>query len=377
MTEPRKKLLFLLNDAPFFVTHRLSVGIAAREAGWEVHVAVPYEAQAVTRIEAEGLIHHDVPLARGGTNPLAELKLLLAYWKLMGQLQPDLVHAVTMKPGAYGGAVARLRGVPSLVVAVTGLGFLFLRDTLKTRILRKIVLGLYGFALGHKNARAIFQNPDDEALFRQQGLIGKTPVRMIKGCGVDLETFTVTPEPQGRPVVTFPARLIGDKGIREFIEAARICRDAGLDATFRLVGRTDIDNPTDIGEAAVRQWEADGLIEWQGFSSDMPGVFQDCHLVCLPSYREGLPRTLIEASSCGRAIVTTDVPGCREIVREGENGLLVPARDGKATATAIQTLITDAALRQQMAAKGRAIAEAQFSVQKFVADSLFVYDEIS
>ena len=292
-TDKTKRLLFLLNDAPFFITHRLSIGTAARDAGWEVHVAVPFEAKAVARIEAEGLIHHDVPLARGGTNPLAELKLLATYWKLMGNIKPDLVHCVTMKPGAYGGAVARLRGVPSLVVAVTGLGFLFLRDTFKTRILRRIVLGLYGFALGHKNARVIFQNPDDEALFHHHNLIGQTPVRMIKGCGVDLETFAVTPEPAGKPIVTFPARLIGDKGIREFLEAARRCRDEGLEATFRLVGRTDADNPTDIGEDAVRQWEAEGLVEWQGFSNDMPAVFRDCHIVCLPSYREGLPRTLI------------------------------------------------------------------------------------
>jgi len=373
----KKKLLFLLNDAPFFVTHRLSVGMAARDVGWDVHVAVPFEAKAVARIEAEGLVHHDVPLARGGTNPFSELKLLRAYWRLMGDLKPELVHAVTMKPGAYGGAIARLRGVPALVVAVTGLGFLFLRDTLKTRILRKIVLGLYGVGLHHKNARAVFQNPDDEALFHQHGLIGKTPVHMIKGCGVDLVDFAVMPEPAGKPVVTFPARLIGDKGIREFIEAAKHCRDAGLDATFRLVGRTDADNPTDIGEETVRAWEAEGLVEWQGFSDDMPAIFRDCHIVCLPSYREGLPRTLIEATACGRAIVTTDVPGCREIVRDGENGLLVPARDGAATAAAITKLVSDTGLRQQMATRGRAIAESEFSVQKFVADSLAVYNEIS
>jgi glycosyltransferase involved in cell wall biosynthesis len=372
-----KRLLLLLNDAPFFVTHRLSVGIAAKAAGWEVHVAVPFEAQAVSRIEAEGLIHHDVPLARGGTNPVAELKLLAAYWRLMGDIKPDLVHAVTMKPGAYGGAVARLRGVPSLVVAVTGLGFLFLRDTMKTRILRKIVLGLYGFGLGHKNARAIFQNPDDEALFNERKLIGKTPVHMIKGCGVDLESFAITPEPAGKPVVTFPARLIGDKGLLEFIDAAKRCKENGIEAIFRLVGRTDADNPTDIGEATVRQWEAQGLVEWLGFSGDMPAVFRDCHIVCLPSYREGLPRTLIEATASGRAIVTTDVPGCREIVQHGENGLLVPARDGAATAAAITDLVTHAGKRQRMAKKGRAIAEASFSVQKFVADSLAVYNEIS
>lgn len=371
------RLLFLLNDAPFFVSHRLAVAVAARQAGWEVHVAVPFEEEAVATIEAAGVAHHDAPLARGGTNPLAELKLLRAYWTLMRRLKPDLVHAVTMKPGAYGGAIARLLGVPALVVAVTGLGFLFLRDTPKTRFLRAIVLALYGFGLGHRNCRAIFQNPDDRALFEQHKLLGTTPVHMIRGCGVDLEVFAPRPEPEGAPIVVFPARLIEDKGIHEFLAAARIAQQKGLNAHFRLVGRTDADNPTDIGETMIRRWEAGGLVEWQGFARDMPAMFAENHIVCLPSYREGLPRTLIEAAACGRAIVTTDVPGCREVVRDGDNGLLVPAHDGAATAAAVIRLIEDADLRRALAARGRAIAEAEFSVDLFVAQSLAVYDEVA
>jgi glycosyltransferase involved in cell wall biosynthesis len=371
------RLLFLLNDAPFFVTHRLSVATAARDAGWEVHIAVPYDEDAVRTITAAGITHHDAPLARGGTNPLAEFRLMHAYWSLMRRIKPDLVHAVTMKPGAYGGAVARLLGVPALVIAVTGLGFLFLRDTAKTRILRWIVLRLYGFGLGHRNCRAIFQNPDDLALFEHHNLVGRTAVHMIRGCGVDLATFAPTPEPDGTPVVVFPARLIDDKGIHEFLGAARLARQRGITARFRLVGRTDADNPTDVGEAMIRRWEAGGLIEWQGFSSDMPETFSRCHIVCLPSYREGLPRTLIEAAACGRAIVTTDVPGCREVVRDGDNGLLVPARDGEATAEAIFRLVEEADLRHAMAARGRAIAEAEFSVELFVEQSLRVYDEVA
>ncbi len=370
------RLLFLLNDAPFFVTHRLSVAVAARQAGWEVHVAVPFEAEAVATISAAGIQHHDAPLARGGTNPLAEFKLMRTYWRLIRRLQPRLVHAVTMKPGAYGGAIARLLGVPGLVIAVTGLGFLFLRDTFKTRMLRRIVLALYGFGLGHRNARAIFQNPDDLALFERHGLVGTTPVHMIKGCGVDLAAFAPTPEPSGPPVVVFPARLIEDKGLHEFIATAKAVKHKGLNAVFHLVGRTDADNPTDVGETMIRRWEAAGLIEWQGFASDMPKIFAACHIVCLPSYREGLPRTLIEAAACGRAIVATDVPGCREVVRDGDNGLLVPARDGAATAAAVIRLIEDPDLRRAMGLRGRAIAEAEFSVEDFVARSLVVYEEV-
>jgi glycosyltransferase involved in cell wall biosynthesis len=373
----QRRLLFLLNDAPFFVTHRLAVAIAARAAGWEVHVAAPDDEEAVKIITAAGVIHHDAPLARGGTNPFSEFKLMRAYWKLIRRLRPDLVHAVTMKPGAYGAVVARLLGVPALVVAVTGLGFLFLRDTPKTRLLRWIVLRLYGFGLGHKNCRAIFQNPDDRALFERRNLIGATPVHIIRGCGVDLAVFAPRPEPDGPPIVVFPARLIDDKGIREFLVAARTARDKGLDARFRLVGRTDADNPTDVGEATIRRWEAAGLVEWLGFADDMPKMFAACHIVCLPSYREGLPRTLIEAAACGRAIVTSDAPGCRDVVVDGDNGLLAPVRDGGAVADAVIRLIEDPALRRRMAARGRAIAEADFSVELFVAQSLKVYDEVA
>ncbi len=376
-----KRLLFLLNDAPFFISHRLSIALAARQAGWEVHVAAPVNVSedeaAAAAIERAGVGFHAVPLNRGGINPLAEFRLIAAYWRLMRRLQPDLVHAVAMKPGAYGGTVARMLRVPGLVVAVTGLGFLFLRDTAKTHLLRHIVLTLYGFAFGHRNCRAIFQNPDDLALFQATKMLGKTPVHMIRGCGVDLETFAPSPEPDGPPIVVFPARIIADKGIHEFIAAVRSLKAQGTAARFVLVGRTDPDNPTDVGEDTIRQWESEGLVTWRGFADDMPGVFRDCHIVCLPSYREGLPRTLIEAAACGRAIVTTDVPGCREIVHDGENGLLVPARDGAATAQALKRLIDDDNLRREMARRGRAYAEAEFSVGRFVDDSLDVYREVS
>ncbi len=381
MAAAPKRLLFLLNDAPFFISHRLSVAIAARETGWEVHVAAPVNVAedevAVAAIEQAGVHFHAVPLNRGGMNPIAEFRLMVAYWKLMRALRPDLVHGVAMKPGAYGGTVARLLRVPGLVIAVTGLGFLFLRETAKTQLLRHIVLSLYGFAFGHANCRAIFQNPDDLALFQAAKVLGKTPVHMIRGCGVDLAKYAPSPEPEEPPVVVFPARIIADKGIHEFIAAVRILKSQGTAARFVLIGRTDPDNPTDVGEDHIRQWESEELVAWQGFSNEMPRVFRDCHIVCLPSYREGLPRTLIEAAACERAIVTADVPGCREIVRDGENGLLVPARDGAATADALRRLIDDADLRRTMARRGRAYAEAEFSVQKFVDDSLAVYEEVS
>ncbi len=372
------RLLFLMNEALFFTTHRLPIALAAQARGVEVHVAAPFDSAPVARIRELGFHYHDIPLARGGRNPLADLRLFWRFAGLIRALRPDLVHHVAMKPVIWGGLASRLLGVPAVVHAITGLGFLFIRDDRGARWMRRLLIPLYRFALHHRNARAIFQNPDDLALFTDNAMVPPAIVDMIRGCGVDLERYAPRPEPEAPPVrVVFPARLIGDKGLREFVGAARLLKAEGLDARFLLVGRRDPENPTDIAEAEIRGWEAEGLVEWRGFSSDMPAVFADAHLVCMPSYREGLPRVLIEAAACGRAIVTADVPGCREIVRDGDNGALARVADAADTARALRPLIVDADLRARMAARGRARAEAEFSVGRFVEETLASYARVT
>lgn len=373
---PPKRLLLLLNDAPFFVTHRLSIALAARAVGFEVHVGVPFEPRAVELIKGAGIVVHDIPLRRGARAVAGELRLLQAYWRLIGELKPDIVHAVTMKPVLYGGLVARLRKVPAVVHAVTGLGYLFLIGGPLAWVQRTLVLALYRAALGHPNARAIFQNPDDLDLFLRHRVVDRGITVMIRGCGVDTREFPYTPEPPGPPLVLFPARIIGDKGVREFVAAAGALKAQGAEARFRLLGRTDPDNPTNVTEAEVRAWEEEGIVEWRGFSTEMPIELALSHIVVMPSYREGLPRVLIEAASVGRAIVTTDVPGCREVVRDGDNGLLVPVRDAAALAAAIKRLLEDKKLRADMGARGRARVMAEFSVEGFVANSLAVYGDV-
>ena len=372
-----RRLLFIVNEALFFTTHRMPIGLAMRDAGFDVHVAAPDEPEPRAKIEAAGLTFHPIPLHRGTRNPLGELKLVFAIAALTRRLQPDLVHHVAMKPVVWGGLATRLLGVPASVFAITGLGYMFIRHGLMDKIQRRILRWLYRFALHHPNSRAIFQNPDDLDLFRRLGLVEPERITMIRGCGVDMEEFRATLEPpldeQGRITVMFPARLLGDKGIHEFIHAARVLTKAGLKARFVLVGRTDPKNPTDAGEAAVRGWINEGIVDWWGYATDMPATLARAHLICMPSYREGLPRGLIEAAACQRAIVTTDVPGCREVVHHEVNGLLVPAQDGPATAEALRRLIENADERARFAAAGRAMAVAEFSVQKFIADSLAVY----
>ena len=373
---PRGRLLFILNDAPFFVSHRLSLAVAARDAGFDVHIAVAYDVGAVAIIEAAGIIHHDIPLKRGARGPVGELRLISCLARLIRTLRPDIVHTVTMKPVIYGGSLARLLKVPAVVNAVTGLGYLFLIEGALARLQRSIIKRFYKFALGHSNGRVIFQNPDDLNLFLNEHLVDRNRSITIKGTGVDLDKFRVLPEPSDRPVVMFPARVIGDKGIHEFVAAAKALKSRSKQVKFVIVGRTDPDNPTDVGEQAIREWERDGLVEWWGFSDDMADTLPKANVVCMPSYREGLPRVLIEAAACGRPIVTADVPGCREIVKDGENGFLVPVRDGTATADAIERLLVDAGLRQRMASRSRQIAEAEYALQVFVTDTFAVYDSV-
>ena len=368
-----RRLLFLVNEALFFTTHRMPLGEAMQAAGFEVHVAAPFEQPYVDVIRGRGFIHHDIPLERGGRSLAGEAKLLLAFLRLIRRVRPDLVHHVAMKPGVFGGTASRLLGVPAAIHAVTGLGFLFVREDAASRAIRAALLPLWRYALGHPNCRVIFQNPDDMAMFLERGLAPRERSLLIRGTGVDMARFAPRPAGEDPPVVMFPARLLGDKGVNEFVVAARMLKAEGARARFVLVGRRDPLNPTDVGEATLKAWLDEGVVEWWGFREDMPETLNRADVICMPSYREGAPRGLIEAAACGLPIVTADVPGCREAVRHGENGLLVPARDAPATAAAIRALLADRELRRRMGDASRALAVELYSVERFVADTLAAY----
>jgi glycosyltransferase involved in cell wall biosynthesis len=368
-----KRLLFLVNEALFFTTHRMPLGEAMLAEGFEVHVAAPFEAPYVELIRSRGFVYHDIPLERGGRSLLGEAKLFAAFLHLLRRVKPDLVHHVAMKPTAFGGAASRLLRVPAVVHAVTGLGFLFVREDWGSRAIRAALLPVWRYALHHPNGRVIFQNPDDMAMFLGRGLAPEGRSLLIRGTGVDLEKFAPRPAREDPPVVMFPARLLGDKGVNEFVAAARRLKAGGANARFVLVGRRDPLNPTDVGEAALQGWLAEGVVEWWGFREDMPETLNRADVICMPSYREGAPRGLIEAAACGLPIVTADVPGCREAVRHGENGLLVPVRDAAAAAEAIGRLLADPDLRRRMGEASRALAAELYSVERFVADTLAVY----
>jgi glycosyltransferase involved in cell wall biosynthesis len=372
---PRAKILFVDNDVNSFYSYRVGVACAARDAGFEVHVAAP-RGKAVELLEGEGFVFHAISMTRRGTMPWKEVGTILALAKLYRSIQPDLVHLVRLKPVLYGGLAAHGARVPAVVNLLTGLGYVFTGETRKAGILRKIVSFSCKVAFRHKNQRVIFQNPDDRAVFVNNRILPMQQTVLIKGSGVDIEEYRPVPEPVGVPVVLLGSRMLRDKGITDFVEAAGMLKKAGVQARFVLVGDTDPGNPTAISEEQLQDWASSGAVEWWGHQNGMHNVLTQAHIVCLPSYREGVPKVLIEAAACGRPIVTTDAPGCREIVRHGENGLLVPVRNSQALAEALRTLIENPALRMRMGSRGREIVVQEFSLARVVDETLRVYRDL-
>lgn len=368
------KILFVVNEPWFFLSHRLPIAHAMLKAGYEVHVATG-DGAAVSDIKKEGFIHHVLPVSRNGKNPFKELKVLWTMYQVLKQVYPDILHLVTIKPVLYGGIVARLTGIRAVVSAVSGLGFTFVVPGFKGKLIRFFVIGLYRIALGMKNSRVIFQNPDDRDVLVECGAVTQEKTVIIRGSGVDLSVYKVSPEPDEIPVVTLASRLLRDKGICEFVEAARRLTNHGIKAKFWLAGELDPGYSASITSKELNSWRKEGIVELMGFRSDIADIFAASNLVVLPSYyREGLPKVLMEAAACGRAVITTDHPGCRYAIKAGETGLLVPVRDAQALTLAIKKLLEDKFLRQRMGKAGRSFAEREFDIEKIVDAHMKIYE---
>ncbi len=370
------KLLYIINAPEFFLSHRLPLALAAREAGYCVQIATGPGTDC-EKIKELGFTHHHLPLSRSGINPWMELRSLWALWRLMRQLKPDLVHLVTIKPVLYGGLVARLAGVPAVLAAISGLGSVFVTHRRSLFGLRCGIEAVYRLALGHSNMKVIFQNPDDQALLTDLGAVQNEQAVLVRGSGVALSDYPLKPEPAGIPVVTFAARLLKEKGVLEFVEAARILKKRGVASHFLLVGTPDHGNPSSISDKEIEHWRTSGLVDPLGYRTDIAEVFANSNLIVFPSYYgEGLPKVLIEAAAAGRAIITTDRPGCRDAIVPNVSGLLVPARDAMAVADAIEGLLSNTELRRSMGKAGRELAEREFGIDKVVAAHLKTYQQL-
>lgn len=373
------RLLMVVNVDWFFLSHRLPIALAAQRAGYEVHVATGIT-DKLPKLLQHGFIVHPLALSRSQTGLLGNLQAFFSLFAVLRRVRPDVVHLVTIKPVLLGGLAARLVRVPAVVAAVSGLGFVFVATGWMARLRRGLVGGLYRLALGHTNSTVIFQNADDQALVTQMANLPPYRVVRIRGSGVDLSAYNVQSWPNGPPVVMLAARLLVDKGVREFVEAAAALRQhvegVGQGVRFVLVGEPDLDNPASLKQDELDAWQAAGLVELWGHRSDMHAVLPLANVVVLPSYREGLPKVLIEAAACGRAVVTTDAPGCRDAIEPGVSGLLVPAKDAVALAAAIAELLNDKQRCQAMGAAGRKLAEQAFDVNSVAEQHLAVYADL-
>lgn len=368
-----RSLMFVVNNPAFFLSHRLPIALAARDAGYDVSVAT-MEGAAVEAIKAHGLAHYVLPMSRSGMNPLAELKTLYAIYRLFKIVEPDIVHLVTIKPVLYGGIAARLAGVRGVVSAISGLGFIFTREHKGIDWVRLITQQLYRFALGHRNSRVIFQNRNDRDILGRIGAVRDGQVVMIRGSGVDLDTYAALPEPALPIRIIFVARLLKDKGVLEYVEAARMSRRDGKPYQWLVVGNPDPGNPASVTEEDARAWG--DSVAWLGERSDIAALYADAHIVVLPSYREGLPKSLVEAAACGRAVITTDVPGCRDAIEADQTGMLVPVRDAGAIYEAVCDLAENTDKRQAMGRAGRELALQAFDIRKVVQAHLDIYQAL-
>lgn len=369
------KVLFVVTEDWYFVSHRLALALAAQRAGYEVAVATR-EGKYAAAICASGIRLIPFELARRAGSALAEI---ISLWRLYRRERPDLVHHVAMKPVLYGAFAARLAGVPAQLNAMTGLGWLFASSTgIAAGVMRAAVVRLFAIVLGRPRSLTVVQNPDDLAMLKHAGVPARR-LRLIRGAGVDVETFHPTGSfPSGPVCIVLAARMLWDKGVGEFVQAAHLLHARGVRARFVLVGDPDPANPASVSESILRAWHGTCGMEWLGRREDMPAVLHQAQIACLPSYyREGLPKSLLEAAACGLPIVTTDTPGCREIVRNGENGLLVPVKNPTALADALERLVFDEGLRRRMGERSRQLAVEEFSQERVIQATLSVYQELA
>ena len=365
-----KKILFVVNVDWFFISHRLPLAIEALQKGYEVHIACGLSDKK-EYLESLDLIVHPLNLSRSSTRLKSEMKAFSEIYTILKEINPDIAHFVTIKPVLYGGIASRFLNIHKKVFSISGLGFIFIKQGFKASIGRTVVKTMYSFALKGKNSHVIVQNPDDKAVVNS---IVKVPITLIRGSGVDLNQYEYKEENNESVKVSMACRLLKDKGVFEYIEAAKILKQKFLDVEFELYGDIDIHNPASLTNDDIEKIKKDGFVNVYGFSSDIAKVFSNANIVVLPSYREGLPKVLIEAAACGRAVITTDVAGCRDAIEPNVTGLLCKVKDAKSLASMIEKLIIDNKLRNSMGKEGRKLAQKEFDINKVVKKHFEIYE---
>lgn len=371
----RKKLLIVLNADWFFLSHRLPHARAAEAEGYKV-VVVAGDTGVGGRIVEEGFEFYSITVDRSGRNVFHDFFTFLQLLKIYKEIRPDIIHHFTWKPLLYGTLAGRISGIPRIINTVTGFGYLFIERSDRVALLSRILVMLLKIVLKSKRVKVIVQNQDDYNTFLRWGIVPECRLVKINGAGVDLSIFKYSKENTESATIkiVLPARIIADKGVRDFVEAADYLKPKyGADIDVILAGAIDPENISSLTAEELEEIRETGNVKWAGFISDMASFMKECHIIVLPSYREGLPKVLLEAFASGRPVVTTDVPGCRDVVDHQQNGLIVPVNNPRALAQAIEILVVDPYKRNEMGINGRAKAEDSFDVNKVVRQILNFY----
>jgi len=371
-----KKILFIISEESYFISHRLNLAIEALENGYKVGILCN-RGKNTTLLKDKGIEVYNFSLSRTSLSPVNHIQTIIQISKTFKLYQPDLIHAVAIKPVIFSSIVTKFQDIDSRVFALGGMGFIFSSNKFLAKLLRPFVVLFLKYCLSGGKTRLIMQNKDDCKTVWDLKLIQENKTRLIEGAGVDTNLFMPKEEKLKKiPTIILPARLLWDKGIREFVEAAKIIKSKSIAARFILVGSQDIHNPENIELEVIEKWVDQELIEYWGFSDDMPKIMSEASIVCLPSYREGLPKVLIEAASCAKPIVTTNVPGCKEVVSHGLNGYLVKVRESRDLAIRLEELIIDKNLRHSMGQEGRKIVLNRFAENLITNKTRKVWEEV-
>jgi glycosyltransferase involved in cell wall biosynthesis len=371
--ECSRHLVYVITEDWFFKSHFFDRAIAAVSAGYKVTVITRCRDSA-REFEKYSLLTENIEFSRRGSNPITELATIFKLRSTLKRIKPDIVHNIALKPVVLGSLAAQLAGIRNIVNAPVGMGYVFTSQESKARVLRPIVKVLIRYVLGDKNRRVIIENHDDFENLVSGGFARRDSIALIKGAGVDVQIFSQRPEPAEPVKVIMVSRLLRDKGVYEFIGAAKIVRSKNSSVQFLLVGDIDDGNPTSMNSEAIASLANSMDVTWLGARTDIAELLAESHIACLPSYREGLPKSLIEAASVGRPIVTTDAPGCREVVTHMVNGLLVQPRDAQALALAIEKLVENPNLRKLMGEENRRKAETEYANKIIINQTHRVYD---
>jgi len=369
-----KKIIYFTTTATAFLTHRLNLAKEAQKKEFQVHLICD-ASKNIRQLQKMGIhVHHLKYMRRGSFNPFRDLMLIYEIYKLYRDLDPTLVHQVAQKPVLYGTIAARLAGVKKIVNALGGMGYMFISTSLKAKILKRIIKILWRLLLKNTNQKLILQNPTDFNSFKK--ILSETQLRLIAGAGINIKDFPYTPEPTCPIKILMVSRLLWDKGVDEYIKAANTLKNTYPDVHFQIAGDIDPENPNSLTSQDLENTLSNTALECLGPRKDIAYLYQNSHIAVLPSYREGLPKSLLEACSTGRPIVTTDVPGCRDVVKNNKNGFVVPVRNASLLAKAIEKLILDPNMRQRFGNHGRARAESEFSENAIVKKTFDIYSEL-